>query len=95
MGQGVKKLENIKHIVCVASGKGGVGKSTTAINLALGLQNQGLKVGVLDADIYGPSIPLMLGMKGTEMDVEMDQEKRKLVPPEYEGIKVVSFFFFF
>ena len=48
---------------------------------------------MLDADIYGPSIPLMLGMKGTEMDVEMDQEKGKLVPPEYEGIKVVSLVF--
>ena len=87
-------LKGVKNIVAVASGKGGVGKSTVALNLALALSKTGAKVGLLDADIYGPSIPLMLGMKGTEMDVEMDQEKRKLVPPEYEGIKVVSFGFF-
>jgi len=87
-------MKGVKDIVAVASGKGGVGKSTVALNLSLALAKTGAKVGLLDADIYGPSIPLMLGMKGTEMDVEMDQEKRKLVPPEYEGIKVVSFGFF-
>ena len=87
-------MKGVKNIVAVASGKGGVGKSTVALNLSLALAKTGAKVGLLDADIYGPSIPLMLGMKGTEMDVEMDQEKRKLVPPEYEGIKVVSFGFF-
>ncbi len=87
-------MKGVKNIVAVASGKGGVGKSTVALNLALALSKTGAKVGLLDADIYGPSIPLMLGMKGTEMDVAMDQEKRKLVPPEYEGIKVVSFGFF-
>ena len=87
-------MKGVKNIIAVASGKGGVGKSTVALNLALALSKTGSKVGLLDADIYGPSIPLMLGMKGTEMDVEMDQEKRKLVPPEYEGIKVVSFGFF-
>ena len=87
-------MKGVKNIVAVASGKGGVVKSTVALNLSLALAKTGAKVGLLDADIYGPSIPLMLGMKGTEMDVEMDQEKRKLVPPEYEGIKVVSFGFF-
>jgi len=87
-------MKGVKNIVAVASGKGGVGKSTVALNLSLALSKTGSKVGLLDADIYGPSIPLMLGMKGTEMDVAMDQEKRKLVPPEYEGIKVVSFGFF-
>jgi len=87
-------MKGVKNIVAVASGKGGVGKSTVALNLSLALAKTGAKVGLLDADIYGPSIPLMLGMKGTEMDVEMDQEKRKLVPPEYKGIKVVSFGFF-
>jgi len=87
-------MKGVKNIIAVASGKGGVGKSTVALNLSLALAKTGAKVGLLDADIYGPSIPLMLGMKGTEMDVEMDQEKRNLVPPEYEGIKVVSFGFF-
>jgi ATP-binding protein involved in chromosome partitioning len=55
-------LKNIKHVIAVASGKGGVGKSTTAINLAIALRLQGAKVGILDADIYGPSIPIMLGL---------------------------------
>jgi len=85
-------MKGVKNIVAVASGKGGVGKSTVALNLSLALAKTGAKVGLLDADIYGPSIPLMLGMKGTMMNV--DQEKRKLIPPEYEGIKVVSFGFF-
>jgi len=85
-------MKGVKNIIAVASGKGGVGKSTVALNLSLALAKTGAKVGLLDADVYGPSIPLMLGMKGTMMNV--DQEKRKLIPPEYEGIKVVSFGFF-
>ncbi len=83
-------MATVKNIIGVASGKGGVGKSTVSLNLALALSQTGAKVGLLDADIYGPSIPLMLGMK----DADMHVEGNKLQPAESNGIRVVSFGFF-
>lgn len=76
----------IANIVAVASGKGGVGKSTTTVNLALALQKLGKKVGILDADIYGPSIPAMLGVSGVKPAVENDQ----FVPIDANGIAILS-----
>jgi ATP-binding protein involved in chromosome partitioning len=79
-------LPGVRHIVAVASGKGGVGKSTTACNLALALSAQGLKVGLLDADIYGPSVPKLFGLSGKPRVIE----ERLLAPMEGYGIKVMS-----
>jgi ATP-binding protein involved in chromosome partitioning len=79
-------VAGIQHIIAVASGKGGVGKSTTAVNLALGLSGLGLKVGLLDADIYGPSVPRLLGISGKP---DTTPEK-KLNPMQKFGLKVMS-----
>ena len=85
--QGQKPLvPGIRSIVAVASGKGGVGKSTTAVNLALGLSAQGLKVGLLDADIYGPSAPRMLGVSGRPNS----RDGKTLDPMQAWGIKCMS-----
>lgn len=79
-------VPGIGAIIAVASGKGGVGKSTTAVNLALGLQALGLRVGLLDADIYGPSIPRLLGISGRPKQ----GEGRTIMPMENYGLKVMS-----
>ena len=76
----------IKHIIVVASGKGGVGKSTTTVNIALALQKLGNKVGVLDADIYGPSMPAMLGVAGVQPELENEQ----FVPIDAQGMPMLS-----
>lgn len=76
----------IKHILVVASGKGGVGKSTTTVNIALALQKLGNRVGVLDADIYGPSMPSMLGVEGVKPQLENEQ----FVPVEAHGLAMLS-----
>ena len=79
------EIEGVKHIIAIASGKGGVGKSTTAINVALALQNYGLNVGVMDADIYGPSIPRLVGLTD-----KPEADGRILKPLEAFGLKVMS-----
>ena len=79
-------VPGVKAIIAVASGKGGVGKSTTAVNLALGLQGIGLSVGILDADIYGPSMPRLLGLRGRPETIS----GRTLKPLERYGLKVMS-----
>jgi ATP-binding protein involved in chromosome partitioning len=89
-GQGAlaqpNKLPGIRRIVAVASGKGGVGKSTVSVNLACALKHLGAKVGLLDCDIYGPSIPLMMGVN--ERPTISDEEK--MVPPVSHGVKLMS-----
>lgn len=80
------KVPGIRRVVAVASGKGGVGKSTVSVNLACGLQQLGAKVGLLDCDIYGPSIPLMMGVH-QKPTISADE---KMVPPSNFGVKVMS-----
>ncbi len=84
--RGVKLLPNVKNIIAVASGKGGVGKSTTAVNLALALAAEGASVGMLDADIYGPSQPMMLGISGRPET----PDGKTLEPMEGHGIQAIS-----
>ncbi len=84
--RGVALLPKVKNIVAVASGKGGVGKSTTAVNLALALAAEGASVGLLDADIYGPSIPMMMGIEGRPESVD----GQTMEPLENYGVQVMS-----
>jgi ATP-binding protein involved in chromosome partitioning len=81
----LKPLDQIKNIIAVASGKGGVGKSATAVNLALALQADGARVGILDADIYGPSMPRMLGISG-----QPETDGNRIIPQKAHGLQVMS-----
>ena len=83
-------IPDVKNIIAVASGKGGVGKTTIAVNLALALARSGAKTGLLDADVYGPSVPLMLGAEEAPQVLN-----NKIQPPIVEGIKVISMGFFY
>ena len=83
----LKPLPGVKNIIAVASGKGGVGKSTTAVNLALALVQEGARVGLLDADIYGPSIPQMLGLAGRQPE---SQDGQSMEPLEAYGVQTMS-----
>src|SRR3954447_337889 len=88
-GRGVANniaIPGVRNIIAVSSGKGGVGKSTVAVNLAVSLAKDGAKVGIMDADVYGPNVPLMLGTGYDQPDVE----DNKLIPIEAHGIKMIS-----
>lgn len=80
-------IQGVKNIIAVASGKGGVGKSTTSVNLAFALQAEGARVGIIDADIYGPSIPTMLGVKGAK---PMSRDGQLMLPVEANGLALNS-----
>lgn len=85
-GFGRQEVPGIRNILAVGAGKGGVGKSTTAVNLALSLQRKGARVGLMDADVYGPNIPQMLGIREQP---EVSEDKR-MIPPQGYGLKVMS-----
>ncbi|MGZ3763658.1 MAG: Mrp/NBP35 family ATP-binding protein [Mucilaginibacter sp.] len=87
-------VPGVKNIIAVASGKGGVGKSTVAVNLALGLSYAGAKVGLIDADIYGPSIPIMFDLEGARPKARDVDGKTRIQPIEKYGIKLLSVGFF-
>lgn len=87
-------LSGVKHIIAIGSGKGGVGKSTIAANLAVALSKIGNKVGILDADIYGPSIPIMFDVADEKPMLDPNAENGKIIPVENYGIKIQSIGFF-
>lgn len=87
-------MKGVKNIIAVASGKGGVGKSTVASNLAIALARNGFKIALVDADIYGPSIPRMFGIEDAKPEVTSVGEKDRIIPIEKYGIKIISIGFF-
>ncbi|WP_092436153.1 Mrp/NBP35 family ATP-binding protein [Williamwhitmania taraxaci] len=88
------KMPTVKNIIVVASGKGGVGKSTVSANLAIALARNGMKVALVDADIYGPSIPTMFGIRDERPPVSVLGDKEQIIPIEKFGVKIMSIGFF-
>ena len=91
---GLEQLTQVRHIIGIASGKGGVGKSTVSVNLACALARLGYKVGLADADVYGPSIPVMTGTEGYSPAVEEIDGKEYMIPAEKYGVKWMSIGYF-
>ena len=91
---GFEELANVKHIIGIASGKGGVGKSTVSVNLAVALARLGYKVGLADADVYGPSVPKMTATEGQMPEAFQEGEKETIVPLEKYGVKWMSIGYF-
>ena len=87
-------MEGVKNIIVVASGKGGVGKSTVAVNLAIALSREGMNTALVDADIFGPSIPRMLGIEDAQPDVSAVGDKEIFFPVKKYGISIISVGFF-
>ena len=87
-------MEGVKNIIVIASGKGGVGKSTVAANLAIALARNGLKTALVDADIYGPSVPKMFGLENERPDITAIGDKEMMFPLEKYGVKIMSIGFF-
>lgn len=85
-----KMLPQVKNVIAVSSGKGGVGKSTVAANLAVALAQLGYKVGLLDADIFGPSVPKMFHLEAERIFAEMQDGRQVLIPAEKYGVKILS-----
>ncbi len=91
---GTEELEKVKHIIGIASGKGGVGKSTVSVNLAVALARLGYKVGLADADVYGPSVPKMTATEGEMPDAVAEGDKEVIIPLEKYGVKWMSIGYF-
>ena len=91
---GTEEIAGVKHIIGIASGKGGVGKSTVSVNLAVALARLGYKVGLADADVYGPSVPKMTATEGAMPDAFQEGEKEVIVPMEKYGVKWMSIGYF-